>query len=88
MSESKDIKFTVNGKALTFHVNATVYDKYLNELAPTNKVAPARNFLLRTIASEDREALKTILELPGAGLRIAAEILEAYTPDLEIELGE
>ncbi len=85
---NKTIKLNIDGKPMAFNVAVAAYDKYLNELMPSNKIAPARNFLLRTVAAEDREALKTALEKPGAGLQIAAKLVEEYTPDIEIELGE
>lgn len=85
---NKTIKLKVDGKLFTFNVTVPAYDKYLNELQPSNKVAPARNFLLRTVAAEDREALKAALERPSVGLQIAAKLVEEFTPDIEIELGE
>lgn len=85
---SKPIKLKIDGKPVTFNVDAAAFDKYLNELTPNNKVAPARNFLTRTVATEDREALKSVLEKPGAGLQVAAKLIEEFTPDIEIELGE
>jgi len=85
---TKTIKLKIDGKPMTFNVDAAAYDKYLNELTPNNKIAPARNFLLRTVAAEDREDLKSMLEKPSAGLQVAAKLVEEFTPDIEIELGE
>lgn len=85
---TKTIKLKIDGKIVAFNVDAAAYDKYLNELMPSNKIAPARNFLLRTVAADDREALKVVLEKPSAGLQIAAKLVEEFTPDIEIELGE
>jgi len=85
---TRTIKLKIDGKTVTFNVDAAAYDKYLNELMPNNKIAPARNFLLRTVAVDDREALKTVLEKPAAGLQIASKLVEEFTPDIEIELGE
>lgn len=84
----KRIKLVVNGKALSFNVGMGAYNAYLNELTPNNKITPARMFLLRTVDLESRAALDEVLSLPSAGLQIAGKLLEAYTPDLEIELGE
>lgn len=85
---SKTIKLKIDGKPIAFNVDVAAYDKYLNDLTPHNKVAPARNFLTRTVAAEDKEALKTVLEKPGAALQIANKLAEEFTPDIEIELGE
>lgn len=85
---NKAIKLKIDGKPITFNVDAAAYDKYLNEMTPHNKIAPARNFLTRTVAAEDREALKALLEKPSAGLQVASKLVEEFTPDIEIELGE
>jgi len=85
---TKTIKIKIDGKLITFNVTVSTYDKYLNELQPGNKVAPARNFLLRTVAAEDREDLKSMLEKPSVGLQVASKLVEEFTPDIEIELGE
>lgn len=85
---TRTIKLKIDGKPVTFNVTVAAYDKYLNELMPGNKVAPARNFLLRTVTAEDREALKSALEKPSVGLQVAAKLVEEFTPDIEIELGE
>lgn len=85
---NKTITLTVNGKPLTFNVDVATYNMYLNSVTPTNKVAPAKTFLQRSVTDESRETLKEILELPSAGLQITQKILEEYTPDLEIELGK
>lgn len=84
----KRITLTINGQKVAFDVDTPTYDMYLNELTLNNKVAPARTFCMRSVASEDKAALRTVLEQPGAGLQIAARLLEEFTPDLEIELGE
>lgn len=85
---SKTIKLKIDGKPIAFNVDVAAYNKYLNELAPGSKVGPARNLLLRTVATEDREAILAVLEKPSAGLQIANKLVEEFTPDIEIELGE
>lgn len=87
-TQTKAITLRINGRQLAFNVDVAAYDRYLNELTPTNKVGPARNFLLRTVTAESREALRGVLEMPGAGLQVASKLLEEFTPDIEIELGE
>lgn len=75
----------VCGKNLIFNVGREDYNKYINSVTTTNKVAPSHNFLMQTVAEGDTEALKTILQdNPGAEVQIAAALLEEYTPDLGI----
>lgn len=83
MSE-KTIELAIAGVDVSFVPNVTAYNKYINEIAISNKIAPAHNFLKRTVTPETKEALDKLLELPGAALQITAKVLEEYTPELEI----
>ncbi|WP_319780795.1 putative phage tail assembly chaperone [Maridesulfovibrio sp.] len=82
------IKLTVQDKDLEFNVEVAHYNSYINEMQPNNKVTPAHNFLMRTVADSCKNSLKELLKLPGASIQIAAAILEEYTPDLEIRVGK
>lgn len=84
----KTITLTVNGQQVTFSVDTAAYNRYVNELLPSNKVAPAENFLRRTVEPDSREAVKTLLDLPGASVQLAMALVEAFMPDLEIEVGK
>lgn len=84
----KTIKLEINGKELSFDVTSELYNKYVNEMLPNNKVAPAHNFAMRCVADGSREDLKGLLELPGAEMQIAAALVDAFMPDLSIELGK
>jgi len=80
------VVMTVNGTELTFEPNTTAYNKFINEMAMDNKMAPSNNYLRRIVASECKEALDVILELPGAALQIVGFVNDHYAPKLEIEL--
>lgn len=82
------ITVNVKGIPFEFEVSVQVYNKYINEMQPNNKVSPASNFLMRSIKAEQKEELREILELPGAPLQIAAAVIEEYAPDLEISVGK
>ena len=84
----KTIKLAVNGTELAFDVTTELYNKYINEMMPNNKVAPAHNFAMRCVADGSREDLKSRLELPGASIQIAGALVEAFMPDLSIEMGK
>jgi Phage tail assembly chaperone len=76
---------TILGANLTFNVGREDYNKYINSITQKEKVAPSHNFLINTIAQENADQLNAILsENPGSEVQIAADILEAYTPDLGI----
>lgn len=80
----KPIKLTVNGQDIAFNVSVDAYNAYVNEMMPNNKVAPSHNFLMRTVAGENREALTEVLKLPGAPIELAGAVVEAYRPELSI----
>lgn len=84
----KDITLIVNGQELTFSVDTASYNRYVNELLPTNKVAPAENFLRRTITAEHKDALKAVLDMPGSAVQLAGSLVTDFMPDLEIEVGK
>lgn len=84
----KQISLKVNGTPLTFNMSLGIYNRYLNELQPTNKVAPATNLLTRTVDTASKAALQEMLQLPGMSVLLASALIEHFTPDIEIELGE
>ena len=54
----KTITLTANKAELTFEVTTDKYNKYINELSLSNKIAPAHNFLMRCVVEDSRPALK------------------------------
>lgn len=76
----------VCGNDITFEPNQTAYNKFINEMAMDNKVAPAHNYLTRIVAAESKEALDDILKRPGAAIQLAGKVNEIYAPELEIEV--
>lgn len=84
----KKISLTVNDKPLDFTVTLADYNKYINELTHINKVTPARNFLMRTVDADSKDALREMVDLPGVGLQIVSTLLEEYMPDVNIIVGK
>lgn len=81
---AKSIVLHIAGVDITFKPDMATYNKYINEVAMNNKVAPAHNFLVRTVEADSKEALLKFMEIPGATLQIVGKLLEEYTPELEI----
>ncbi|MCP2230148.1 putative phage tail assembly chaperone [Erwinia aphidicola] len=81
---AKSIVLNIAGVDITFNPDMATYNKYINEVAMNNKVAPAHNFLVRTVEAGSKEALLKFMEIPGATLQIVGKLLEEYTPELEI----
>ena len=84
----KKIILTVNEKPLNFTVTLADYNKYINELTHINKVAPARNFLMRAVDADSKDTLREMVDLPGVGLQIVSTLLEEYMPDVNITVGK
>ncbi|MDG9666726.1 putative phage tail assembly chaperone [Hahella sp. CR1] len=79
------IDVSAAGQDFSFNVTREAYNKYVNAVTPTNKIAPSHNFLVGTVAQEQRDALvKLIRDTPGAEVQLAGAVLEEYTPDLGI----
>ncbi|MFK8259683.1 putative phage tail assembly chaperone [Erwinia sp. AnSW2-5] len=81
---AKSIVLTIAGTDISFSPDMATYNKYINEMSMSNKVAPAHNFLIRIVEAGSKEALLKIMEQPGATLQIVGKVLEEYTPELEI----
>ena len=84
----KKISLTVNDKPLNFTVTLASYNKYINELTHINKVAPARNFLMRSVDEDSKDALREIVDLPGVGVQLAMTLLDEYMPEVSITVGK
>ena len=84
----KTITLTANKAELTFEVTTDKYNKYINELSLSNKIAPAHNFLMRCVVEDSRPALKELLEQPGFAVQIASFVVEEFQPDLTLALGK
>ena len=82
----EQIKLAVAGVDVVFEPNQTAYNKFINDMAMDNKVAPAHNYLNRIVTTETKEALAGILQRPGAALQLVAKVNEIYAPELEIEV--
>jgi hypothetical protein len=79
-----NIALVVAGTELTFEPTLTAYNSYINDLMPSDKVAPAHNYLRKIVASESKAALDEVLKRPGTALQIAAVVNEQFAPTLEI----
>lgn len=81
------ITLTINGINITFEPTKLAYNSYINDITMNDKIAPATNFLRRTVLPEDKEKLNEILDNHvGAALQIIEKIIKQFVPDLEIEI--
>lgn len=84
----KTIALRVNGTAITFDMTADIYNKYIDELQANKKTGPTRNMLMRAVRPESRDALKAVVDLPGAAMQIAGCLVEEYAPNVDVVVGE
>lgn len=81
------ITLTINGTDVTFEPTKLAYNSYINDITMNDKIAPATNFLRRTVIAEHKEKLTEILDKHvGAALQIIEKIIKQFVPDLEIEI--
>jgi hypothetical protein len=81
------ITLAINGTDITFEPTKLAYNTYINDITMNDKIAPATNFLRRTVLADDKEKLNEILDTHvGAALQIVEKILKQFAPDLEIEI--
>jgi len=85
---STQIVMKLNGEPVTFDVTNDAHERLINEMQPTNKVGPMHNFLIRTVAKESKETLTPFLESPASVMAITEHLIEKFTPELKITLGE
>ncbi|EBI1588863.1 hypothetical protein FKY70_15265 [Salmonella enterica] len=78
------ITLTIAGADIRFIPTEAIYNKFVNEMTMDNKVAPAKNYLMRCVHPEDKEALEKLIHRPGAALQIAAKLNEDFAVDLDI----
>lgn len=84
--ENNEIVLVVAGNDLRFKPTLTAYNKYINEMMPNDKVAPATNYLRRVVNKEDKEALDEVLKIPGAVMRLLHKVNSHFEESLEIEV--
>ena len=81
----KQITLTVGTVELNFTVAPEDYNQLLNELMPSNKVAPNHNFAMRTVDAGSKDELKKLFENnPGAAVQIGGALATEFAPALEI----
>ncbi|MGN5077302.1 putative phage tail assembly chaperone [Aeromonas veronii] len=78
------ITLDVAGKELKFAPTMVAYNGFINDMMPSDKVAPAHNYLKKIVCQESKEVLDELLKRPGAALQLAGAINQQFAPDLEI----
>lgn len=83
---NKTIVLTIAGTDFAFNVTAKDHNDFVDAAARRESItASAHNLVMRTIAKEQKDALKALLEQsPGAAVQIASELGAEFSPALEM----
>lgn len=85
---SNGITITINDEPFHFDVTDEIHERLINEMQKDSKVGPMRNFLVRSVAAECKEALRPFLQNPRHIVDIAGKVYEKVAPGIELKLGE
>ena len=86
-AQGKNITLKVVNDEIRFKVDMLAFNSFQNEMMPDNKVAPANNFLMRTVHPEDKKVLEGYLD-QGYAIDIAGFVSTEFKPALEISVKE
>ncbi len=86
VSTKNEIEVEINGVTLKFYKDNAAYDAFLNDVSEKNKVTPAKDYLLATIAPQSREDLLEIINVPNLALQVASVINAEFLPKLKISV--
>ncbi|RMQ48776.1 hypothetical protein ALQ04_04288 [Pseudomonas cichorii] len=81
---NRSIILVVGSQEFTFSLTPLDITKYFNSTTQNNKVAPAHNLLMGTVAQDEKARLKPLLENPVTTMTIAGALLEEYSPDVDV----
>jgi hypothetical protein len=91
MSNDQSTTLVIGGEEVRFKNSTTDFNQYINEQMPTNKVAPAFNFLMRIVVDADKEKFKKLVmkdNLPNGAIvmQLAGHLAEAHGAGIEITI--
>ncbi|MGN2614692.1 putative phage tail assembly chaperone [Aliivibrio fischeri] len=84
---AKAVILTIGEQDFEFTPTVNDHNNYTNEMMADNKVAPAYTFLTRTVKSEQKEALKELLDtVPGLVMELFVEVSKAAKGGIKVTL--
>lgn len=81
---NRTITLEVREQEFSFTLTPQDITKYFNATTQANKIAPAHNLLMTTVAQEEKAALKPLLVNPVYTMTLASALVEEYAPDLGV----
>ena len=84
---AKAVILAIGEQDFEFTPTVNDHNNYTNEMMADNKVAPAYTFLTRTVKSEQKEALKELLDtVPGLVMELFIEVSKAAKGGIKVTL--
>jgi hypothetical protein len=85
MAEKK-IMLAIGKDEIEFNVTTEEFNRYVNEITPSDKVSPSRRLLRRTIVNpEQKELLDTFCDR-GLTVQMATKLIGEFQGEVEIEV--
>ena len=85
MAEKK-VVLTVGKDEVAFKVTSEVYNRFINETKPDDKVMPAKRFLRRSLADKAQLELLEDLCDKGHHLIMVGKLIDDFQGEIEIEV--
>ena len=87
MKTAKSIVLTIGDTDFEFSPTVNDHNNYTNDMMPDNKVAPAYTFLTRTVKSEQKDALKVLLDtVPSLVMEVFMTVNKAAKGGITVSL--
>jgi hypothetical protein len=84
---TKKIVLTIGATDFTFTPTVADHNNYTNALMPDNKIAPAHQFLTRTVESTQKAELVELLDtVPGLVMDVFMEVSKASKGGVKVTL--
>lgn len=86
-SKATQVILSIGETDFTFSPTVADHNNYTNELMPDNKIAPAHQFLTRTVEPEQKEELTELLNtVPGLVMEVFMEVNKASKGGVKVVL--
>jgi len=84
---TKPVELSIGTQDFAFTPTVADHNNYINEMMPNNKVAPAHQYLTRTVKADQKEALVELLNtVPGLTMELFGEVSTASKAGIKITL--
>lgn len=81
------ITLSIGDTDLHFEPTLTAYNQCLNDAAKKSNITGAfRDYLMKTVKPESREALKGLIQRPGVVANLVQALNEEFAPEVEIQV--